>query len=148
MRKSVLALALLAACAVAFAADDDQAKKDLKALQGTWTYSKNVVNGKEASEDSLTDMTLTIKDNKWTVKKGDDVLLEGTVKLDASKKPKAADWTITTEGALKDKTALAIYKIDKDTFEHCYGEERPGKFESKEDSKVTLQVFKREKAKK
>jgi uncharacterized protein (TIGR03067 family) len=148
MRKSVLALGLLAACAVAFAADDDQAKKDLKALQGTWTYSKNVVNGKEASEDSLADMTVTIKDNKWTVKKGDEVLLEGTVKLDPSKKPKTADWTITTEGALKDKTAQAIYKVNKDGWEHAYGEERPEKFESKEDSKVTHQVFKRAKAKK
>jgi uncharacterized protein (TIGR03067 family) len=145
MRKSVLALALLAACAMTFAADDDQAKKDLKALQGTWTYSKNVVNGKEASEDSLADMTVTIKDNKWTVKKGDEVLLEGTVKLDASKKLKTADWTVTTEGALKDRTVQAIYKIGKDGWEHCYGEERPEKFESKEDSKVTYQVFKKAK---
>src|SRR5262245_28630662 len=106
MRKTVLALALLAACAMAFAADDDQTKKDLKALQGTWTYSKHVANGKEAPEDSIKDMTLTIKDNKWTVKRDGEVLLEGTVKLDASKKPKTADWTITTEGALKDKTAM------------------------------------------
>src|SRR5262249_34112963 len=146
MRKTMLALGLLAACAMAFAADDDQAKKDLKALQGTWTYGSHTVNGKQTPEENYKDMTLTIKDEKWEVKKGDKVVLAGTVKLDPSKKPKAADWTVTTEGDLKDKTALAIYKIDKDTFEHCYGQERPEKFESKEDSKITHTVFKRAKA--
>ena len=64
--------------------------------------------------------------------------------LDPSKTPKAADWTITTEGELKGKTALGIYDVDKDTWKHCFGfDKRPEKFESKEGSKVTNAVLKR-----
>ena len=58
--------------------------------------------------------------------------------------PKAADWKITSEGDLKDKTALGIYDVDKDTWKHCFGfDKRPEKFESKEGSKVTNAVLKR-----
>jgi uncharacterized protein (TIGR03067 family) len=66
------------------------------------------------------------------------------VRLDPSMKPKAADWTITTEGDLKGKTALGIYDVDKDTWKHCFGfDKRPEKFESKEGSKLTNAVLKR-----
>lgn len=153
MRQAVLALAVVVAAgalAVTFAEEDkDQAKKDLKLLEGTWDYTKHVANGKETAKENLEGLTLTVKGDKWEVKKDDKVFLGGTVKLDPSKKPKAADWTITTEGQLKDKTAKAIYKLDKDTFEHCYGEgdDRPEKFESKQDSKITHTKFARVKKK-
>jgi uncharacterized protein (TIGR03067 family) len=68
--------------------------------------------------------------------------LEGTVKLDPLKKPKAADWTIPTEGDLKGKTALGIYDVDKDTWKHWFGfDKRPEKFELKEGSKVSNAVL-------
>jgi uncharacterized protein (TIGR03067 family) len=76
--------------------------------------------------------------------KDDTVLLEGTGKLDPSKKPKAADWTITSEGDLKDRVALGIYDVTKDTWKHCFAlDNRPEQFESKEGSKVTYAVLKR-----
>jgi hypothetical protein len=57
------------------------------------------------------------------------------VKVDPSKKPKTADWQITTEGDLKGKTALGIYDVDENTFKHCFAlEKRPEKFESEEGS--------------
>src|SRR5262245_36959244 len=122
MRQAVLALTVVVAGAVAFAADDDQSKKDLQSLQGKWKLVSQTKDGKGTGKDEIEGLTVTIKGDKWEVKKGDKTLLSGTVKLDASKTPKSADWTITSDGGLKDKTAAAIYKIDKDKFHHCYGE--------------------------
>ena len=144
MKTALLAL-VVAATAVAFAADDEQAKKDLKALAGTWEYVSQVSDGKEVEKEKLEGIKLTVTaEGKWQLKKDDTVILEGTGKLDPSKKPKAADWTITTEGDLKDKVALGIYDVDKDTWKHCFSfDKRPEKFESKEGSKVTAAVLKR-----
>jgi uncharacterized protein (TIGR03067 family) len=146
MKTALLALVALTATAVAFAADDDaQAKKDLKALEGTWEYVSQVSDGKEVEKEKLEGIRLTVTaEGKWQLKKDDKVLLEGTGKLDPSKKPKAADWTITTEGDLKDKVALGIYDVTKDTWKHCFAtEKRPEKFGSEEGSKVTNAVLKR-----
>lgn len=150
MRKSLLAAALVVLVGAAQAADDDAAKKDLKKLEGTWRLVKQTANGKETPEEKLEGMTATFDaSGKWTVKQGDKVVLEGTVKLDPSRKPRAADWTITSEGKLKDQKALGIYEVDGETFKHCYhATSRPEKFESKEDSGVTYSVFKRVKKKK
>ena len=145
MKTGLLALIAVAASATAFAKDDDQAKKDLKALEGTWQYASQEEDGKETDKEKLKAVTVTVTaDGKWEVKHEGKTFLEGTVKLDPSKKPKAADWTITTEGDLKDKVALGIYDVTKDTWKHCFAnDKRPEKFESKEGSKVTNAVLKR-----
>jgi uncharacterized protein (TIGR03067 family) len=154
MKRLVLVVAVVIACPAAFAEDekpkkDDQNKKDLKALQGTWKLVKQVRNGKETDKDQIAGFTVTVKGDKWEAAKDDVVFLSGTGKLDPSKDPKAADWTITTENELKGKVALAIYKVDKDSFHNCYSlDERPKKFESKEDSQVTYDVYERVKEKK
>src|SRR5262245_3928086 len=138
-------LALVALAAVALAADDEQAKKDLKALEGTWEYVSQVADGKEVPKEMLAGIRLTVTaEGKWQLKKDDTVILEGTGKLDPSKKPKAADWTITSEGDLKDKKALGIYEVTKDTWKHCFAmEKRPEKFASEEGGKITNAVLKR-----
>ena len=46
-------LALVALAAVAFAKDDDQVKKGMKALAGTWQYTSQTENGKEADKEKL-----------------------------------------------------------------------------------------------
>jgi uncharacterized protein (TIGR03067 family) len=145
MKTALMALAALAACAAASAADDDQAKKDLKALAGTWEYASQAEDGKETEKEKLKGIKVTVTaEGKWALKKDDTVILEGTVKLDPSKKPKAADWKITTDGDLKGKSALGIYDVDRDTWKHCFGfDKRPEMFESKEGSKVTNAVLKR-----
>jgi uncharacterized protein (TIGR03067 family) len=138
-------LSLVALAALASAKDDDQVKKGMKALAGTWQYTSQTDNGKEADKEKLKAVTLTITaDGKWEAKHEGTVFLEGTVKIDPAKKPKTADWTIATEGDLKGKTALGIYDVSKDTFKHCFAlEKRPEKFESKEGSKVTNAVLAR-----
>jgi uncharacterized protein (TIGR03067 family) len=145
MKTALLALVAVATITVAFGADDAQVTKDLKALEGTWQYTAQVEDGKETEKENLTAVTVTVTaDGKWEAKHDGKVFLEGTVKLDPSKKPKAADWKITTEGDLNGKTALGIYDVDGDTWKHCFAfDKRPEKFESKEGSKVTNAVLKR-----
>lgn len=144
MKTGLLALVSVATTAVALA-DDEQVKKDLKAFEGTWQYTAQEADGKETDREMLKAVTITVApDGKWEVKHEGTTFLAGTVKLDPSKKPKAADWTITTEGELKGKTALGIYDVDKETWRHCFGfDKRPEKFESKDGSKVTNAVLKR-----
>lgn len=145
MKTALVTLATLIACAAAFAREDDRAKEDLKALAGTWEYVTQTDDGKETEKEELKGITLTVTvDGKWVLKKDDAVILEGTGKLDPSKKPRAADWTVTTEGGLKDKVALGIYEVEKDTWKHCFSfDKRPGEFASKEGGKVTNAVLKR-----
>ena len=69
MKTATLALVALAATAVAFAADDDQVKKDMKALAGTWQYTSQVEDGKEADREKVKAVTVTITaDGKWEAK--------------------------------------------------------------------------------
>jgi uncharacterized protein (TIGR03067 family) len=145
MKTALLALFAAFATATAFAADDDQVKKDLKAFEGTWEYVSQTADGKETDKEALKGIRLTVTaDGKWVLKKDDTVILEGMGKLDPSKKPKAADWTVTTEGDLKGKVALGIYDVDKDTWKHCFSfDTRPEAFASKEGSKITNAVLKR-----
>jgi len=135
-----VAVALLVVGAVA-AADD--AKTDLKKLEGTWQMVTHTSNGKSAPAEKLKKMTVTISGNEWSIKQDGKELLKGTVKLDPSKSPKAADWTMKSKDDTESKV-LGIYEVNKDTFKHCYAaKKRPTKFESKEDSGVTYVVFKR-----
>jgi uncharacterized protein (TIGR03067 family) len=116
MKTALLALVAVTATAVAFA-EDDPAKKDLKALVGTWQYTSQEADGKATDQENLKAVTVTVTpDGKWQAQHEGKPFLEGTVRLDPSKKPKAADWAITTEGDLKGKTALGIYAVDEDTW--------------------------------
>src|SRR5262252_4202232 len=76
------------------AADKDDAKKDQEALQGTWKPVSSEQGGKDQGDEAK-EHTLIFEKDTFTVKRGDQVLLKGTFKLDPSKKPKAIDMTVT-----------------------------------------------------
>src|SRR6185503_17630943 len=59
-----------------------------------------------------------ITGDKFVIKRGDQVIAAGTMKLDANKKPKAAEMTYT-EGMDSGKTFKGIYEIDGDTVKFC-----------------------------
>jgi uncharacterized protein (TIGR03067 family) len=93
----------------------DDAKKDQEALQGTWQPVTSEEAGKDHSEEAKKHRLVFDKDT-FTVKKGDDVLVKGTFKLDPTKKPKTIDMTIT-EGPRdedKGKEIHSIYELTKD----------------------------------
>jgi uncharacterized protein (TIGR03067 family) len=106
------------------------------------------VNGKKSSKAWIKDVIGTNDGlGKMSVRRGDKVIAEATVKLDPTNKPKAIDVTFTA-GEKKGKTVLGIYEIEPDTFRVCVarpGDRRPADFSAKVGSGRTLLVYKRQK---
>lgn len=138
---AALALALLTSSAVA-----DDAKDDLKALEGTWNLIYFERDGKEVKLQNDTKAINT--GDKFIVKRGDQVIAAGTMKVDPAKKPKASETTYT-EGPDKGKTFKGIYQIDGDTTKFCRAgtpeDDWPTEFKSKAGSGQFVAVYKRAK---
>jgi uncharacterized protein (TIGR03067 family) len=141
MKTSVLALAMIVVVPLALAPAQD-GKDDQKQIQGTWKLVEAKENGN--ANDKLQGLILIFRDGKVTVKKGDEVKLEGRYKLDPSKSPKWID-------LITDKvTFLGIYQIKGDTLTICHGDakaqERSTKFVSEASGpNQNLAILKREK---
>ena len=125
-------------------------KKELKTLAGTWRPISSETDGIKAPEERLKESSMTRDEaGKVIGRRGDMIVLEGTVKkIDASKKPKTID-TEVTAGDLKGKTIQGIFEIDGDTLQVCVAlpgkAERPTEFSGKAGSGCNLTVYKREK---
>ncbi len=126
------------------AGDKADVEKELEKFQGTWTFEFVETGGKEIPAGLFKDMTVTFEGDKYTVKKGDEVIQAATQKLHPSKSPKAFDVT-TTEGPNKGKILLGIYEFSGDTLKVCFdpdGKKRPTEFKGASGSQ-TLVVHKR-----
>ncbi len=130
----------------------EPAKTDFDKLQGTWitvslaTGGKPVIEEKNPSRFGPT-VKLVYEGNKWRVVAGDKTVATGTWKIDATKTPKELD-VMDESGTVNDKTKLAIYELEGDTFKYCIGpagKPRPAEFSSKEGSDNSLLVSRREK---
>jgi uncharacterized protein (TIGR03067 family) len=120
--------------------------KDGDAMQGTWLPVSAELAGEKFPDEVRQTIKLAVEGDKYTVTVGKDVD-RGTVKWDASARPKALDIT-GTDGPNKGKTILAIYELDGDTLRVCYdlsGKSRPTEFETKADTQLFLVTYKREK---
>jgi uncharacterized protein (TIGR03067 family) len=133
-------------------ANEPPARGDLEKLSGTWltvsvvSDGKTVVDEKTPSKEGPT-TKLVYDGDKWMVKVGDKIVASGIIKVDSTKSPKEID-VLDESGKKNDKTKLAIYELDRDTFKYCIapaGKPRPTEFTSKEGSGNTLIVSQREK---
>ena len=141
-------------CAVGFAAsagsdilagDKADLEKDVRIIQGTWTFESSEAGGKALPAGELKGLILTFEGDKHTVKKGDEVIQVGTQKLDSSKSPKTIDVTMT-EGVNKGAVMLGIYEISGDTLKVCFdpeGKKRPTEFKSASGAQTFVAVHKR-----
>ena len=145
-----LALLLAAGLLVGADAKDDDAKKDLELLQGTWALVSAERDGKKAPEDEVKKTRLVVTGNKFKFSadpSGVGTAAEGTFTVDPSKKPKQTDSTAGA-GADKGKVSLGIYETDGVTQKICFaapGKDRPKEFAAPAGSGITLQVWKKEK---
>ena len=142
---SRVAIALAAALAVTPATADE--KTDLDRLQGTWKFTSMEQDGQPAPKGE--DLpTITFEKDRFTVKGPDgQVLQAGTQVLDAGKRPKTVDATVT-EGEGKGTTMLGIYELDGDNLKACFdtaGKKRPTEFKTAAGSGHMLVVMKRAK---
>jgi uncharacterized protein (TIGR03067 family) len=121
---------------------------DATRLQGNWVCASGKVDGKEIGADMVAKLRLELGKEKYTTRRGESVLFEGTYKVDATKSPKQID-IVATEGEQKGQIAHGIYRIDGDKHEICYtmpGKERPKEFASEPGSGAFLIVWKRAKS--
>jgi uncharacterized protein (TIGR03067 family) len=115
----------------------DDAKKDQEALQGAWKIVASETGGMDRTEE-LKEHFIVFEGDTFALKKGDNVGLRGTIKLDPSKKPRAIDLTITDGGQEGDKGKVlnGIYELGKGTLKWCTAEpggtDRPKEFSTKE----------------
>jgi uncharacterized protein (TIGR03067 family) len=143
----IASLATIGLAAAVFA-DDAADKKDKEKLQGSWAAVSGEKEGKEDPEAK--EHTLVFQGDKFSIKRGDKVFVQGTFKIDASKSPKTMDIEIS-EGPdnVKNKKAQAIYSLDGDDLTWCVAEpgsgERPEKLATKEGVTHMLVKLKREK---
>src|SRR5260370_27457088 len=139
--KVVVLLAVVFASAGVVAGGD--AKGDLKKFAGTWSIVSAEKGGKDAPGNDIKALRFVFSEDKLTLKIGEKSV-EGSFKIDPSKKPKQIDLT------LMDKTGEGIYQFKGDMLELCVsepgkGETRPTEFKSAEGSSTVLFRLKREK---
>ena len=138
-------LILISSSGNARADDKEDVEKELKKFQGAWTFESVEGGGKEQPAAEFKGMTVTFEGDKYTVKKGAEVIQVGTQKLDPSKSPKTIDVTVT-EGLSKGAVMLGIYEISGDTLKVCFdpeGKKRPTEFKSASGSQTFVSVHKR-----
>jgi uncharacterized protein (TIGR03067 family) len=144
------ALAVVLPLSPAPAIDKDDVKKDQEALQGAWKIVASETAGTDGTEE-FKDHLIVFEGDTFALKKGAEVGLKGTFKLDPSKKPGAIDVTITEGGqeGEKGKVVHGIYELGKGTLKWCTSEpggtDRPEEFSTKEGVNHMLATLKKEK---
>jgi uncharacterized protein (TIGR03067 family) len=129
---------------------EDEAKKEVEKLQGTWHCVSAEAFGVKEKADETKGPVLTVEKDTFTVKVADKVIMKGTYKLDPSQTPKAIDLTITesSEEKEKGKVMLAIYEVDKNSLKLAEvpagSKNRPKEFTTKEESLHIVFTYKRE----
>ncbi len=134
----VLALAAFCALSILQRASAQTPDADLPKLQGKWVVESFEYNGNPI--DVMKDAVREFVGGKYTLKPKDRDALEGTVKIDSSKKPKTIDLDVAG------RMLKGIYELDGDTLKMCYnlsGNERPSELASPPDSGIVLVIHKR-----
>lgn len=136
----VLALAALATAPGALdtltRAAQPKGKTDPDRPQGKWSIQAATENGRKVPDEQVQPITFEFEGDRITFSIVDKSR-SGSFKVDPSKTPKQFDMEMDR------KTALGIYKIEKDLLTLCFGEKRPTKFEAEAGSGSILIVLKR-----
>ena len=118
---------------------------DLQRMQGVWKVIYLEEKGKKVPDKELKLMDAIIKKDTVTIRVGNEVSGEFTVKLDPKQTPKAVDLTHTF-GDDKGKTELGIYSIEEDILKFCVEElrkDRPKSFEGAATASCSILILKR-----
>src|SRR4029077_5117227 len=99
-------VAVLTSVCLATGQDNDEAKKDLDKIQGSWRVVSSQVADEKALPDEVMKRKVTVKGNLLIYEYGNEQKekREGTINVNA--KTKAFDWTLALPG---EPTMLAIY---------------------------------------
>lgn len=148
----LMQLWIFGTAAAFFAADapkTDAAKADMAKMQGTWQMVSAEIKGNKLPAEETAKITRVIKGDKYEVRRGEQVLNQGSMTLDPGKKPKTIDAHIEVtdeDGKKKSVKILGIYELDGDTMKTCLAspeKDRPTDFVSKDDNEQNVFVWKR-----
>jgi uncharacterized protein (TIGR03067 family) len=148
MYRYILTVVCLGVLFQSDSAKGDAAKDDLEKMKGDWTVISVERNGVKNTAKDFKEFTRKVAGDTSTVtietEQGVQTIVV-KIKLDPSKSPKHIEAEMT-EGELKGKTYLGIYKFEDDTQVICLAaadKDRPTKFDSNEG---TLTIWKRVKS--
>lgn len=133
-----LILGFLASLLLALAPDGSDRDK----LQGEWRAESVVRGGEKLPEEEIKSVSLSVKDDRWTVMIGGREE-KGKFMEDAAKKPK--EITFASDDGTERK---GLYEVEGDTLKVCVsqpGEARPTELDSKPGSSNIYFIFKRKK---
>jgi uncharacterized protein (TIGR03067 family) len=124
-----------------------KADPEMEVLAGEWSCVSLTVDGQALPEPFVKTWLRTVKGNEVTVTNGGQVVVKATFIINATKKPKTIDYTLT-QGPDSGKMQLGIYELDGDTIKYCMGatgKDRPKAFESKAGDGIIFGVWKKPK---
>jgi uncharacterized protein (TIGR03067 family) len=144
-----LMVAALCVLGVGSALAQDDVKKELAKMEGTWGIVSAEENKKALPAAIKDNLKLVIKGNVLTFKGDDNTSKKAgkiTLKIDPSTMPKTIDFTIEV-GTEKGQTLEGIYDWQGKELRFCVrmmGNERPTEFATAPGSNLVLMVLKRE----
>lgn len=145
MSRHIIALLVVVGIGEAVLGQDDAAK-NLKMMQGAWLAKILEIDGKPPSDkEKQVQVKVVIKGDKFTTFFQEKKFTEGTLRLDAAKKPRALD-ALASEGPAKGMTQAGIYQFDGDEILINFanpGGERPSEFKTKEGTGQVLIRYQR-----
>jgi uncharacterized protein (TIGR03067 family) len=145
---NLICFSLLAAAAATVTGDADEvAKKDLQQMQGDWAAVAYTIDGTALPEDDVQSFFRTVKGSEYTVSHYRKVIGKGTIKLDATRSPKAID-AYPASAPAGSKPMLGIYALEGGCLKMCFaapGKDRPKEFTSGEGSGKVLTQWESEK---
>jgi uncharacterized protein (TIGR03067 family) len=150
MQRIICVLIVLATPLLLTAGDEDEVRKELKALQGTWKAVAFEAGGKPLPKEAIPGFTFIIgADGKSTGKMADSEYT-ATITVNPKNDPKSMD-NLHESGAQKGKKQYGVYKLEGDKLTVCMTRpgvaegDRPKDFATKDTANVVF-VFERVKA--
>ena len=143
------ALAIVAFCFLVGADDaSDDAKKDMKLLEGEWSLESGQDNGNQIPEFITKTTRQVLSGGETKISMNNQQAGAAKLKIDPTKKPKQITYT-HTDGPNKGKVQVGIYELKGDDLKLCLAapgvKERPKEFEATQGSGCRVTVWKRAK---
>jgi uncharacterized protein (TIGR03067 family) len=133
---------------LALGAQAQEAKTDLQQLQGTWLGSLVRSGGDDATdEEKKFRVKLVIAGDRYRAFAEEQMLMEGTIRLDASRQPPMIDATFAT-GEFKGAVQKGIYALQGDDLIVTFakpGDERPRDFQTRAGTEEATVRYQRDK---
>src|SRR5262245_11493813 len=105
------------------AADDPKVKAELAKAQGTWAIESVEHDGKDVSDEIIRQLfksgQVVVTGDKLSVVAGDVKLVETTLVLDPSTKPKCIDFKALQGPVYEAEVIEGVYELDRDNAKVC-----------------------------